>query len=250
MALPLNLDDLVTAVIEANSNTVVVVQAGTPISMPWLSSANALVHAWYGGNETGNAIADVVFGLVNPSAKLPLTFPVTVEDNPTFLNFRSERGRVLYGEDIYIGYRYYERLRKAVAFPFGHGLSYTSFAFSNLEVSVDEEKDDLLVSVTLSNTGSCDGAEVVQVYIQHISPAISRPVKELKGFKKVTLKKGEHCKVNVSVQLKYATSYWDELDDQWVSEEGKYKVLVGSSSDKIEAEGSFDVNDTKVWRGL
>jgi len=129
--------------------------------MPWAPSVNGLLHAWYGGNETGNAIADVIFGNVNPSAKLPLSFPKRVQDNPAFLNYRTERGRTLYGEDVYIGYRWYETLELPVLFPFGHGLSYTKFSYSGVNVNTNE--NDLVVKVTVKNDGELAGAEVVQV---------------------------------------------------------------------------------------
>ncbi|KAE8452757.1 hypothetical protein EG329_013029 [Mollisiaceae sp. DMI_Dod_QoI] len=213
MDLPGHMDKLISAVSAANPSTVVVMQSGTPVSMPWISSVNALIHAWYGGNETGNAIADVLFGAINPSAKLPLSFPKRLQDNPAFLNYRTERGRTLYGEDIYVGYRWYEMLDLPALFPFGHGLSYTTFKYSDLTVAQTEK--DLKVSVKVSNTGDRDGAEVVQVYVSQENPSIKRPKKELKGFKKVTLKKGESRVVEVSIETKYATSFWDEIRNAW-----------------------------------
>ncbi|MBE3046627.1 glycoside hydrolase family 3 C-terminal domain-containing protein, partial [Candidatus Bathyarchaeota archaeon] len=138
MDLPGYLDEMIAAVAAANPNTVVVMQSGTPVTMPWIDQVPALVQAWYGGNETGNSIADIVFGDANPSGKLSLSFPVHLRDNPSYLNFRAEGGRTLYGEDVYVGYRFYEYMERPVLFPFGHGLSYTSFAFSGLAV---EEKE-------------------------------------------------------------------------------------------------------------
>jgi len=157
--------------------------------MPWISSLSSLLHAWYGGNECGSAITDVLFGDVNPSGKLALSFPVRVQDNPANLNYRSERGRTLYGEDIYIGYRYYEAVGKEVMFPFGHGLSYTSFEFSKLAVKNDGKH--ATVCVTVQNTGKIAGAQVIQIYISQRTPSIRRPNKELKGFQKLFL--GAHA---------------------------------------------------------
>jgi beta-glucosidase len=151
------------------------------------------MQAWYGGNETGNAIADVLFGETTPSGKLSLSWPIRVEDNPAFLNYRSERGEVVYGEGSYVGYRFYEKTKKDVLFPFGHGLSYTTFSMSNTSVE-SPSSDFITVSVDVKNTGSVDGAEVVQVYISQRKPSVQRPPKELKGFKKVQLKKGESQK--------------------------------------------------------
>lgn len=251
MKLPGHLDELITAVVEANPKTAVVMQSGTPVEMPWLSKVSALVHAWYGGNETGNGIADVLFGDVNPSGKLSLTFPVRVEDNPAFLNYRSEAGRVLYGEDVYIGYKYYEMLKREVAFPFGHGLSYTTFALSDLEV--DASTETLTTKVKVSNTGDRDGAQVVQVYVSQDAPAIQRPKKEMKGFKKVFLKKGQSEVVEIEIPLKYACSYFDEKRNMWILEQGGYKATVADSSDvsKGALEKAFEVKEkTSWWSGI
>ncbi|KAK0100779.1 hypothetical protein ONS95_007228 [Cadophora gregata] len=218
MDLPGLSDSLLSAVAAANSRTVVVLQSGTPVSMQWASSVSAIVQAWYGGNETGNAIADVLFGDVNPSGKLPLSFPVNVEDNPTFLKYRSDRGRVLYGEDVFIGYRYYEAVKRKVQFPFGWGLSYTSFQLSDLHVNL--EQNSLKTRFTVRNTGLFDGAEVVQVYVSQRDPSVRRPAKELKGFKKIAVAKGQLVTAEMQIERKYASSFWDEERDQWVEEKG------------------------------
>ncbi len=248
MDLPPGSDELISAVTAANPNTVVIIQSGTPVTMPWLSSTSALLQAWYGGNETGNAIADVLFGNVNPSAKLPLSFPVRNEDNPAFLNYRSERGRVFYGEDVYVGYRYYEKTKRDVAFAFGHGLSYTEFEMSGLSVS--EKSEDLVISVDVKNKGKVEGAQVVQIYVAQQNPSIMRPVKELKGFTKVLLKAGEKTKAEIKVSKKYATSFWDEMRDAWIMEKDTYKILVGDSSANTSLTATFDVKETKWWNGL
>lgn len=245
-----SIPELIAAVSKANPSTVVVTNSGTPYEMPWVSSVNALVHAWYGGNELGNAIADIIFGDVNPSAKLPLSFPKRNEDNPAFLNYRTEGGRTLYGEDVYIGYRYYEMIGLPVLFPFGHGLSYTTFVFSDLKVKTDEK--NLTITTTVSNTGETAGAEVLQVYVNQKNPSIRRPKKELKGFKKVYLEKRESKVVEVVVELKYATSFWDEINDSWISEKGEFAAVVGNSS-AVDAEfltASFEVGKTSWWTGL
>ncbi|KAI1500302.1 beta-glucosidase [Biscogniauxia marginata] len=252
MKLPPGLDNLIAAVARANPNTAVVVQSGTPVEMPWIDDVNALVHAWYGGNETGNTIADILFGDVCPSGRLSLSFPIRVQDNPAFLNYRSEGGRVVYGEDIYIGYRYYEFADRKVLFPFGHGLSYTTFKFSDLSVSDEDGK--LTVSVAVKNTGGVKGAEVAQVYVEPKQKAkVNRPVKELKGFAKVELQPGEIKTVTVDVATKYAASYWDEQRDQWCVEEGEYEVIVSDSSEVKEdkaMKSSFKIPETFWWSGL
>ena len=143
MDLPGHINELISAVAAANPNTAVVLQSGTPVTMPWIGEVKAVLQAWFGGNECGNAIADVLLGTKNPSGKLSLSIPVRCEDNPAFLTFRSERGRALYGEDVYVGYRFYEKVKRDVLFPFGHGLSYTGFEMKNLRVQKNEEVSGL-----------------------------------------------------------------------------------------------------------
>lgn len=249
MDLPEHLSKLISAVTAANRNTVVVMQSGTPLAMPWIHQPNSVVQAWYGGNECGNAIADVLFGDVNPSGKLPLSMPVRVQDNPAYLSFRSEARRTLYSEDVYVGYRCYEAVEREVLFPFGHGLSYTSFRFS--ELSVRQVGGQLQVEVDVENTGDVTGAEVVQVYVTQTAPSIRRPVKELRGFEKVMLTAKSKERVKVSMGTKYATSFWDELADCWVMEKGTYTVLVGNSSacqDMMKM--NFEIESTRHWKEL
>ncbi|KAH6667593.1 glycosyl hydrolase family 3 N terminal domain-containing protein [Halenospora varia] len=251
MRLPSHLDALTSAVAEANPSTVVCLQSGTPVEMPWLPQVSALIQAWYGGNETGNGIADVLFGDVCPSGKLSLSYPVKNEDNPAFLNWGSEGGRVLYGEDVYVGYRWYEMLSREVNFPFGHGLSYTSFKFSDL--SVLHDATTLKTSVKVKNTGARDGAQVVQVYVSQNAPGVRRPKKELKGFSKVFLKSGEEKSVAIDIPIKYACSYFDEREGKWLCKEGAYKVIVSDSSKETEGknlQGSFSIAESKWWSGL
>src|SRR5439155_9320786 len=184
---------LIEQVAAANPNTVVVLQTGSPIAMPWLDRVAAVLQAWYPGQECGNAIADVLFGAVNPSGKLPQTFPVRLEDNPAYINYPGENGRVRYGERIFVGYRYYEKKKVEPLFPFGFGLSYTSFAYDNLRLSTDvlAPGKRLTVSVDVTNTGQRAGQEVVQLYVHDVASRLARPPKELKGFAKVALAPGE-----------------------------------------------------------
>lgn len=251
MGLPEHADRLISEVIASNPNTAVVSQTGAPVSMPWISSAPAVVQAWYCGNETGNAIADVLFGDTNPGGKLPLTFPLRLEDTPTFLNYGSERGRTVYGEGVFIGYRFYETVKKEVLFPFGHGLSYTTFKLGSLAIDVSEPTDALRVSVQVENTGPRSGHETVQVYVSQKQPSVPRPVKELKGFRKVLLAPGESATVSVDMSLKYATSFWDEGRDAWVMERDTYTVFAGTSSaDDTALQASFAVSGAKRWNGV
>jgi beta-glucosidase len=247
MDLPGHIDQLISSVAAANPNTVVVMQSGTPVTMPWLDQVPSLVQAWYGGNETGNAIADVLFGDVNPSGKLPLSFPVRNEDNPAFLSYRSELGRTVYTDDVFVGYRHYEKVGKKVNFPFGHGLSYTSFRYGNLRVGTSGEgvEAKLVVEVEVTNEGKVAGKEVVQVFVAPpVGSAVTRPVRELKGFAKVLLKPGQTREVEVPLELKYVGSYWDEERDSWVLERGTYGVLVGG------LQGKFEVKKSQWWKGL
>lgn len=247
MDLPGNLSELITRVSAANPNTALIIQSGTPVTMPFVDSVPAIVQAWYGGNETGNAIADIVFGDVNPSAKLPLSFPVRNEDNPAFLSYRSELGRTVYTDDVFVGYRHYEKVGKKVNFHFGHGLSYTTFGTKNLNISTtgDGIEDYVLVKVDVKNTGKRKGAEVVQVWVKPpTTTRVSRPIRELKGYGKVLLEPEETRNVEIPMQIKYVGSYYDEERDMWVLEKGRYTVVVG------ELEGSFEVKKTMWWKGL
>lgn len=248
MDLPGRTDELIRAVTEANPATVVVIQSGTPVTMPWADSVSTLLHSPYGGNEGGNAIADVLFGTANPSGKLPLTIPRRLEDNPAFLNFGSENGRTLYGEDVYIGYRYYQKAKVEPLFPFGFGLSYTTFELSGFKV--DQTEEVVSVSVEAKNIGGLAGAAVAQVYVSQQNPLIKRPPKELKGFKKVFLEPGEVVQVDIDIPLKYAASYWDEEPDKWIMERGDYDVLIGQDSVETELAGRLSVAETCWWSGL
>lgn len=258
MKLPPGLDDLISAVLEANpDNTVVCLQSGTPVEMPWVKKAKSLVWAGFGGNETGNTIADVLFGDHTPSGKTSLTFPVRNSDNPAFLNFSTEASRVLYGEDVYIGYRYYEHAEREVLFPFGHGLSYTTFKISHLHVSHESsgEKGKISAKVKVTNTGKVSGAQVAQLYISpRQSAKINRPKKELKGFAKTKeLAPGESVEVEIVVAEKYAGAYWDEERNQWCVEAGKYEVIVADSSavtKENSVSGEFKVEEGYWWSGV
>lgn len=260
MRLPGRMDDLITAVAKANPNTVVVNQTGTPVEMPWLDKVSGLLQAWYGGNETGNGIADVLFGDVNPSGRSSLSWPKKVEDNPAFYNYRSEGGRVLYGEDVYVGYRHYEMVKRDVNFAFGFGLSLTTFELADLKVEKTtssggdgaEVDAKLKVTVNVKNTGKLDGAEVVQVYVHQQTPGIRRPPRELKGFTKIFVEAGgASATATVEIPLKYAASYWDEIRGSWIMEAGKYDIEVVDGRGAQEALTDIVTVDRTVWwKGL
>ncbi|CAN6626001.1 hypothetical protein TRVA0_010S02520 [Trichomonascus vanleenenianus] len=248
MDLPENVDKLVDVVTKANPNTVVVLQSGTPVSLPWIEKVPALVQAWYGGNETGNAIADVVFGDVNPSGKLPLTYPKRVEDNPAYLTFTSENGEVIYGENVHVGYRYYEATKLEPLFPFGFGLSYTDFIYG--QVSAKQDGDNITFSVEVTNKGKIAGKEAVQFYVSQKNPSILRPVKELKAYAKVDLAPGETKVATATIPLKYATSYWDTSKDKWISEKDVYTVHAASNCAAVHSTAEFETEKTFYWKGV
>lgn len=251
MALPRATNELVVAVLKANPNTVVVNQSGCPVEMHWIKNAPAVLQAFYGGNELGNAIADVIFGKTNPCGKISITWPKRNEDNPAFLNFESHMGRVVYGEDIFVGYKYYEKKQMQVLIPFGYGLSYTTFEHSNLKVDVNEAEDSLIVSADIKNTGDVFGKEVLQVYIGRRSKSVvPRAVKELKGFKKIGLDPGETKTVTVKLSLKDSASYFNEYRDSWHLEAGEFYVAAGTSSDEANLLQDFTVKEEKFWKGL
>jgi beta-glucosidase len=227
-------------VVAANPNTVVVLNVGSPVEMPWADEVPAILQLWYNGQEQGNALADVLFGDVNPSGKLPTTFPVRLQDNPAYINYPGENGKVHYGEGIFVGYRYYDKKELAPLFPFGHGLSYTSFAYANLKLSTDKisESENLTVSVDVTNAGKVAGKEVVQLYVHDVKSSVARPEKELKAFKKIALAPGETQKVIFTLD-KEAFWYFDVAKNTWTVEPGDFKILVGASSRDIRLDAAL-----------
>ncbi|MGQ9549345.1 MAG: beta-glucosidase [Roseiflexus sp.] len=242
--------ELIECVANANPRTVVVLQTGSPVTMPWLEQVAGVIQAWYPGQECGNAIADVLFGDVNPSGRLPQTFPVRLEDNPAYINYPGENGRVRYGEGIFVGYRYYEKKKVAPLFPFGFGLSYTTFNYDNLRLSTDTIAPDesLTVQIDITNTGKVAGQEVVQLYVRDRAARVAQPEKELKGFAKVALQPGETQTVTLRLDRE-ALAYWDDAQHAWVAEAGEFEVLIGSSSQDIRACAAFCLKETVSFGG-
>ncbi|KAK7757897.1 hypothetical protein SLS62_000275 [Diatrype stigma] len=229
-------DRLIEAVVQANPRTVVVNQSGSPVTMPWADRVPAIIQAWYQGQEAGNALADVLFGLQNPSGKLPTTFPRRIEDTPAWNNWPGENLRVLYGEGLYIGYRHYDRSKIAPLFPFGHGLSYTTFEYGRPSLSrrsLGASSDPIHLVFAVSNVGSVVGSETVQVYVRDERSRLPRPEKELVAFEKVVaLEPGETRHVTIPLD-KYAVGYYDESIPAWIAEEGTFRVLIGASAADI-----------------
>ncbi|WP_245864041.1 beta-glucosidase [Paenibacillus donghaensis] len=245
--LPNNQEQLIREVAKANPNTVVVQMSGRAVQMnSWQEQVPAIVQAWFAGQEQGNAIARVLFGDVNPSGKLPVTFPVDEQTTPisTAAQFPGINGVGDYSDGIFVGYRGYDQKGLDVAYPFGYGLSYTSFGYTNLKTKAQtkgkNQKQTVEVSLNLRNTGQKSGAEVVQVYVGQLPTTVETPKKQLAGFAKVDLKAGKQQRVTVELDAK-ALSYWDENTDQWVMPSGKVPIYVGSSSEDIRLTGSVTI---------
>ena len=237
--------ELIRRVAEVNPDTVVVLYNGSPVEMPWLGSAKAVVEAYLGGQAVGGATKLVLFGDVNPSGRLPETFPVKLEDNPSFLTYGGEGNTAVYNEGIFVGYRYYDRKKMDVLFPFGYGLSYTSFAYSNLTLSADSirDTDTLTVTVDVTNTGSVAGKEVVQLYVSDKESTVFRPVRELKGFEKIALRPGETKTVSFTLD-KRAFAYWNVQISDWHVETGAFDIQICKSSRDVALSAEVTVEST------
>ena len=250
ITLPYDQEDVILALAEVAKNLVVVNISGSPVAMPWADSADAIVQGWYGGTETGNALADVLTGKVNPSGRLPFSVPFKYEDGPIKTEAQypgiktedDEFWQTHYSEGVYVGYRWYATQEIPVQFPFGHGLSYTTFEYSNAKAAKPSmtAAGTLKVSVDVENTGSVDGAEVVQLYIADPEASIDRPAKELKGFEKVFLKAGQKKTVTFEIDAE-DLSYFDAEKHEWVAESGEFQALLGSSSEDLKAMVSFQL---------
>ena len=240
MKLPGLQDKLIKRVAKANKNTIVVVNAGSAVEMPWIDKVPAVLQLWYNGQEQGNALADVLFGDVNPSGKLPTTFPIRLEDNPAYINYPGENGKVRYGEGIFVGYRYYDKKKLATQFPFGHGLSYTHFDYSNLRLSSDETtaEQGLDVALEVTNKGKRAGKEIVQLYVRDVKSSLVRPEKELKAFAKIDLAPRETKTINFHLDRE-AFWFFDPAENGWVIEPGEMEILIGASSLDIRLRETF-----------
>jgi beta-glucosidase len=245
MDLPAGQDDLIEAVASVNKNTVVVVAAGAPIGMTrWIERVPSVLYAWYGGQEVGHAVGDLLFGVAVPSGKLPVTFPRRIEDSTAWGRYPGQDLRVTYGEGIFVGYRGFDRGKVEPLFPFGHGLSYTTYEYSGLTVSAPKVKagGQVQVGVQVRNTGARAGAEVVQLYLHDVESSLPRPEKELKGFARVTLRPGEVRALTFTLDPS-AMAFFDPGKGDWVAEAGAYEVLVGASSRDIRLKGGVSLVD-------
>jgi len=246
MKMPENHNRLIEEIAKINKNVVVVLSNGAPIEMPWVDKIKAILETYRGGQAWGGAVADVLFGVVSPSGKLPETFPKKLSDNPSYLFFPGEGDRSEYREGIFVGYRYYDKKEMEVLFPFGHGLSYTTFEYSDISLDKKEMTDEeiLRVKVKVKNTGDMKGKEIVQLYVRDVKSSVIRPDKELKGFVKVELEPKEEKEVTFELDKRAFAYYNVEIKD-WYVETGEFEILIGRSSRDIVLKDTVFVRSTK-----
>lgn len=252
--MPANQNELIARISEVQPNVVVVLHSGSPIAMPWLDKAAGVLQMYLAGQASGGAAVNLLFGDATPCGKLAETFPLHLEDNPSYLNFPGNREKVCYQEGVFIGYRYYDKKKMDVLFPFGYGLSYTDFTYSNMKVTVNgknaadvnviKETDEIVVTADITNTGNCDGAEIVQLYIKNPVVYEIRPEKELRDFAKVFLKAGETKTVTFTLNAR-AFSYYETRIHDWYAESGDYEILLASSSRDIRLQDTVSITGSK-----
>lgn len=243
---------LIKAVAAIQPNTVIILNNGAPVTMSeWIDDVAAVLEGWMMGQAGGVAISDVLFGKVNPSGKLAETFPLRLVDTPAYLNWPGGAGKVYYGEGLYIGYRYYDAKQMPVLFPFGYGLSYTTFEYSHVKVSSKTFKDvdGLMISLEITNTGDLPGAEIVQVYVHDHESELARPEKELKGFAKVDLQPGETKTVSIPLNFR-SFAYYHPKHRQWITESGDFDLLIGASSADIRHIETVTLESTILLKSL
>ncbi|WP_348272994.1 glycoside hydrolase family 3 C-terminal domain-containing protein [Shewanella aestuarii] len=241
MVLPGQQDEIITKLLKANPNTVVMMIGGSAVEMPWADQANSLLWGWYGGMEAGHAYADILFGDANPSGKMPITLPKKLSDTAPIALNDYNASESLYSEGVFIGYRWFEKQNIKPQFAFGHGLSYSQFEYSDISLSEDKLENDAIVkvSIKLSNSSKIAGAEVAQLYLRDVKASVPRPLKELKGFKKVWLKPGETQTVTFTL-TKRDLAFWDINSNDWFAEKGQFEIMIGSALDDIRLKKTFD----------
>ena len=246
MQLPSCQNRLISEILKVQPNTIVVLHNGSPVELPWRHEVKGILEAYLGGQAGGAAVTRILFGAVNPSGKLAETFPEKLSDNPSYLFF-GDGDKVEYREGIYVGYRYYDTKEMPVAYPFGYGLSYTTFAYSNLCLDKEAmtDSDTLHVSFDITNTGSAAGKEIVQLYIRDLTGSTNRPLKELKGFEKVSLEPGETKTVTIELDYRSFAWYSTNLGD-WYAAGGSYEILIGASSRDIRLLSKVTLKTARV----
>jgi beta-glucosidase len=244
LELPYAQDKTIEALAAVNPNLTVVIVSGNAVAMPWVDKVNGIMETWFSGSQTGHALADVLFGKVNPSGKLPFTFPVKLEDNAAHaLNaYDPEDLTVEYKEGIFVGYRWAEKQQIRPLFAFGHGLSYTTFEYGQAKAAKTSMKENgkLTVSVDVTNTGAVAGKEVIQLYIGDNEASVARPVKELKGFRKIDLKPGQKQTVTFEIDSEML-KFFDADKHEWTLEKGMFTAYIGAASDDIRTQVEFEV---------
>ena len=240
MDLPAGQNELVRAAVAANPATVVVLNTGSPVAMPWVEDVAALAQLWYPGQEGGTALADVLFGDSEPSGRLPVTFPRRLEDTPAYPTYPGQHGRAPYNEGVFVGYRHYDAHHVDPLFCFGHGLSYTRFDYGPAVVEMDPAGQHVAVAVDVTNVGDRWGREVVQVYVRDVEASVSRPERELKQFAKVGLEPGETRTVRLELSRR-AFAFWDVIRHDWLVEPGTFELAVGSSSRDIRSTARLEL---------
>ncbi|MBQ7679585.1 MAG: glycoside hydrolase family 3 C-terminal domain-containing protein, partial [Butyrivibrio sp.] len=245
MRMPESQIQLIMRVSAVNRNTIVVLYNGSPVEMPWIGRVRGVLEAYLGGQAVGGATKAVLYGEVNPCGRLPESFPYHLEDNPSFLSYGGEGNTAVYAEGIFVGYRYYDRKKMDVLFPFGFGMSYTTFAYSNMRLDKDEMTDEetLTVSIDVTNTGDRAGKEVVQLYVCDVESSVFRPVRELKGFEKIFLEPGETKTVTFTLD-KRSFAFWDVRIHDWFVETGAFRIEIARSSRDVQASCHVMVQGT------
>ena len=243
-SLPFGQDELLSEILKVNQNTAIVLVSGNAVKMPWISKVKAIAQVWYLGSEAGNAIADILSGDVNPSGKLPFTFPVKLEDNAAHsfgeISYPGDGVNQEYKEDILVGYRWHDTKNIKPLFAFGYGLSYTDFEITNVKTDkkIYQEEDVISITCKIKNTGNLSGKELIQVYVNDVKSSVLRPLKELKGFKKVSLNSGESKSIQIDIPVK-DLAFFDDKKMNWKLETGQFKLMIGTSSKNI-------INTTKI----
>lgn len=242
MRMPENQNILIHEIAKVQKNVIVVLQAGAPVQLPWLKEVSAVLCMYLGGDGVGKAAVELLYGVKNPSGKLAETWPVKLEDNPSYLNFGGKGYETNYQEGIFIGYRYYDKKKMEVQFPFGYGLSYTKFEYSDLKLEKEtmEDTETMTVSCRIKNTGTCFGKEAVQLYVSEPDSIVSRPERELKGFQKVALMPGEEKEVTFTLDGR-TFAYYEEKIHDWYTPSAAYRVEIGASSREIRLSGEVRV---------
>ncbi len=245
MRLPNCQNELIKQVVAVQPNTVVVLHNGSPVEMPWVDEVPTILEMYLGGQAVGEATIDLLFGNVNPSGKLAESFPLRLEDNPSYLSYKVVDNKIYYDEKLFVGYRYYDKKEMPVLFPFGHGCSYTTFEYKNLVISQHQLRDDesLIVSADITNTGALFGKEIVQLYVQDLTGTVVRPLKELRNFEKVSLNPGETKTVTFTLSKRDFAYYHTGISD-WYVPSGDYRILIGRSSRIIELSKTVSIKST------